>query len=74
MPLSRHALLAAPQAIDLTVDPRWTMAFAAGIPDDSPTLFDTAGTLMGVAQRANLVAGPDRLVRGLGRSTGAPAG
>ena len=44
MPLSRHALLAAPQAIDLTVDPRWTMAFAAGIPDDSPTLFDTAGT------------------------------
>ena len=44
MPLSRHALFADPQAIDLTVDPRWTMAFAAGIPDDSPTLFDTAGT------------------------------
>jgi acyl dehydratase len=42
MPLSRHALLAPVQALDITVEPRWTMAYAAGVPDHTANLFDTA--------------------------------
>lgn len=41
MPLSPQALEQPAQATDLQVDARWTMAYAAGVPDASPELYAT---------------------------------
>jgi len=44
MPLSPTALTAPAQSIDLLLDARWTMAYAAGVPDDRPELYATDDT------------------------------
>lgn len=41
MPLARTALEQPPSTLTVEVDPRWTMAFAAGIPDTRPALYAT---------------------------------
>jgi hypothetical protein len=44
MPLSPTALTAPAQSIDLLLDARWTMAYAAGVPDQRPELYSTDDT------------------------------
>lgn len=47
MPLHAADALATPAAeLDITVDRRWAMAYAAGVPDDRPELYDTAAGLV----------------------------
>lgn len=41
MPLSPQALHHAEQSLDLVLDTRWAMGFAAGIPDDDPLFYAT---------------------------------
>lgn len=45
MPLHASVLGAAAGDLTVEVDHRWTMAYAAGVPDTSPELYDTAGGL-----------------------------
>jgi hypothetical protein len=42
MPLHTQALGEHAGTIDLTYDARWTMGYAAGVPDERPELYDTA--------------------------------
>lgn len=44
MPLSPTALAAPVQSIDLSLDARWAMAYAAGVPDERPELYATDDT------------------------------
>lgn len=41
MPLTSEALLQPAQHLDVVIEPRWVMAYAAGIPDERAELYDT---------------------------------
>jgi hypothetical protein len=41
MPLHAQALGESAGTIDVRYDARWTMAYAAGVPDERPELYDT---------------------------------
>lgn len=45
MPLHADVLGFSAGSLDVAVDARWAMAYAAGVPDTRPELYDTAGTL-----------------------------
>lgn len=45
MPLHADVLGAPAGSLDVVTDARWAMAYAAGVPDERPELYDTAGSL-----------------------------
>lgn len=46
MPLQANAVGSSIGALDISHDDRWAMAYAAGIPDERPELFDTANGVL----------------------------